>query len=114
MAAAGIALVLGIIAGQPDEDIVFIVDLGRQPSGPDVLVVIFEAGGEIVAEAGAAQPRDRAAEPEDAGADRRAAADDEVGLLVGAERAAHAKLRLVGKPPSHIFDRAADRVAAVE
>ena len=115
MAAARIAIVLGEVALKPDEDVAVVVDLDRQPSGPDVAIVIVAAGREVLAEAVARQARDRAADADAAvAAHRRAGGKDQVGLLVGADGAAYAQFGVRRHPARHIFDRAADRVAAVE
>src|SRR3546814_13631064 len=68
---------------------------------------------EVVAETAARQPRTRYPDLEQI-ADRRRRADDAVGLIVTAIGRAQLDLDRVGQPLGHVFDRAADRVAAVE
>src|SRR5258707_72148 len=51
VAAARVAVVGRVIALEADEDVVLVIIFGREAAGPDILVVIIEAGGEILAEA---------------------------------------------------------------
>ena len=84
VAAARRALVLGIVARNADQDgLAVAAKFDGAATGPDILVIIFQAGGEIVAEAAARQPRDRTADADDV-ADRCAGGDDEIGLVIGA------------------------------
>jgi hypothetical protein len=113
MAAARVGIVLGIVAGEADRDVVGRIELDRRPGGPDVAIVILQAGGEVVAEALAAEPGDRAADLH-AVHHRARGAEDQVELLIGADVGAGAEARLVGETAGDVLDRAADRVAAVE
>src|SRR3546814_4780344 len=116
VAVARIGFVAGIVTRKADEDgRAIAAHLDRRASGPDVLVVVFEAGYvQIVAEAAARQARDRAADLDQVAA-RRARRPHQVGLAIGAVGGADAQFGRIGvEPPRHIFDRAADRVAAIE
>src|SRR3546814_14439443 len=91
VAAARIALVLAVIARNADQHRRAIAaEFDGAAAGPDVLVVIFGAGGEIVAEAAARQPRDRTADAAQV-PDRRAVDDDKVSPIIGAVRAHYRK-----------------------
>src|SRR3546814_15015341 len=84
MAVARVRLVVGIVAGQPDEEaLVGRFELDRAAPRPDILVVIVDAEVEVVAETAARQPRTRYPDLEQI-ADRRRRADDAVGLIVTA------------------------------
>ena len=113
MAVARVRIVIRIVAGNADEEVRGRLELDRPARRPDVAIVIVEAVVEVLAEAVAAEPRRRGADPDPLG-ERRASGNDEVGLLVGAEIGADAQHRLGGEAAGDIFDRAADRVAAVE
>ncbi len=71
------------------------------------------AGVEILAIAVALQPGDRAADAERV-ADRQGHRADQVDLVVAAVGGAHPGVEFVAEPAGDIFERAADRVAAVE
>src|SRR3546814_11775903 len=72
MAVARVRLVVGIVAGQPDEEaLVGRFELDRAAPRPDILVVIVDAEVEVVAETAARQPRTRYPDLEPTAARRR-------------------------------------------
>ena len=114
MAAARIALVLGIVTLDANEGrLAIAAHFEAQPARPDVLVVVFEPGGEIVAEAPARQPRERATDANEI-ADRGGSGDHAFRLIVGAVSRANLDRGVLRQSPGDVFYRAADRVAAVE
>ena len=88
-------------------------DFQRAPPGPDVLVVIFETVGQIVAKAAARQPRARCADAHQIGK-RHARGNHRLGLVIAAIGDPRLERRVLRQRLGHIFDRAADRVAAIE
>src|SRR4029079_6480886 len=57
MAALGVAVVDNIVAGQPEENAVRRDQFQAGAAGEDVLVVVAEAGGEVLAEPAVAEAR---------------------------------------------------------
>src|SRR3546814_8218984 len=107
MAVARVRLVVGIVAGQPDEEaLVGRFELDRAAPRPDILVVIVDAEVEVVAETAARPPRTRYPDLEQI-ADRRRRADAAVGLTVTTLGRAQHDLDLVRNPLGPVFDRAA-------
>src|SRR3546814_12590555 len=84
MAVARVRLVVGIVAGQPDEAaLVGRFELDRAAPRPDILVVVVDAEVEVVAETAARQPRTPYPDLEQ-NSEARRRADDAGGLLVTA------------------------------
>ena len=105
---------MGVIAGQPGKD-AGAMDFDRAAPGPDVLVVVVEAGSQVRAEPVAGQPGQRATNPDHAiSANRGRSSNHPVGLVVAAVSGANREMRLVVEPPGNIFHCAADGVAAIE
>src|SRR6476659_3414927 len=96
MSATRIAVVPGVVAGQAEEDPIGRLELDRAAPGPDILVVILLAGGEVLPETVARQARDRGADPQCL-ADRSRGREDEVGLAIGAEVGPSTDVRPVGR-----------------
>jgi len=109
-----VAIVPDIIAGQAEEDAVRWDELNTPARSDNILVVVPQPVGEILAKAAAADPR-RGNADEQPLRQRCRRRHDQVRLAVGAEIGADAHMRPIGRNPlRHIFDRAADRIAAVE
>src|SRR5206468_311116 len=114
VSAAGIAVVPGIIAAQTEEDIGRRLNLDRSAGRPDGLVVVGQAISQVLAEACVAKTRDGRANPQARG-ERLGAADDRVELSMRSDIGARAEVWAVGRDSSrHIFDCAANGIAAVE
>ena len=114
VAAARIARILGVIALDADEaGLAVAADLEAHPAAPDILIVVFQTGGEVVAEPTARQPRDRSADANQI-TDRRRGGNYAFGLVVGAVSRAHFDRGIERQAPRDVFDRAADRVATIE
>jgi hypothetical protein len=114
MATARVGHVVGVIAGDAGKDLAA-MQFDGAASGDDVLVVIALPGGQVFAETITRQPREGAAHPhQPIAVERRAGGDDAIGLIVAAIGAAQLDMRLVVQLLRHIFDRAADGVAAIE
>jgi hypothetical protein len=113
VAAARVAVVRDVIAGQAEKDGVGRDQLDRSAHCGHILVVIAKAVGEVLAEAVVAETCSRRTDQQAFG-ERGRSRHDQVGLTISAEVGPHAQVRAVGRDaPSHIFDRATDRVATV-
>ena len=114
VAAARIAFILGIVAGNADQDrLTIAADFKRAATGPDILVIIFQAVGQIVAEAATREPRTRCADPDHAG-NRHAGSNHRFCLIISTIGGPRLERRFVRQPFGYIFDRTADGVAPVE
>ena len=90
------------------------MDFGGQTTCINILVVIVLPGREVFSEATPAQPCERSTDTHGAIADRQTRRHDAIGLIIGAVCTAQGKRRRRTDPLGHIFDRAADCVAAIE
>ena len=113
MAVPGVGIVADPVRGQAEEQVRSRLPFGGDPGGEHVLVVMLVAGVEILAIAVALQPGDRAADAERV-ADRQSHRADQVDLVVAAIGRPHPRVELMAEPAGDVFERAADRVAAVE
>ena len=114
MTTARIAIVPRVIAREAEEGVGSGLEFDRAARSPDILVVVAIAGREVAAEAGVAEPGDRRADAQalrEGGRDLR----DRIELAMRADVGPKHCVGAVSRDASgHIFDRAADRVAAVE
>ena len=113
VATARIAVVAGVVGAETKQGVIVTAKLERNAARQYVLVVIFVAGGAILAKAVARQARDRCADAEQF-VDRIGSGGDSIHLAEGADGAAQVEHRAIGQAAGDIFDRAANRVAAVE
>ncbi len=113
MAAAGVALVVGIIPRQPHEQGAAVI-FQRPAGGFYVLVVILRSGGEVSAESLAGEDGAAAADAEAALSQGKCETADDIGLVIAAVSGAECHSRHIAQPAGDVFDRSADGVAAVE
>ena len=114
MAATRVAVILGIVAGDAHQHRRAIAaHFEGGAAGPDILVIIVLPGGEILAEAAARQAGKGTTQAHQV-ADRRRHADDAIGLIIAAIAALELEREVLRQHLRDIFDRAADRVAAIE
>ena len=114
MAAARLAVVLGIVARDAQQHrLAIAAQLQRAARRPDVLVIVVLSRRQVRAEAAAREPRERTADAHDV-ANGRGDGDDPVSLIVAAIGALDLERELLRELLGHIFDRAADRIAAVQ
>jgi len=114
VATTRIAAVLGIVPLDPDEGrFAIAAHLQAHAAAPDILVVVFEARGEIVAETAPRKPRNRAADADQV-ADRCRSGDHAFRLVVSAVGSANAYRGILRQAARDVFYGPADRVAAIE
>ena len=114
MAAALVALVPGVVAGDADRPrLSVIARLDGAARGPDVLVVILLARGEVLAEAAARKPRHRTAHAHQV-SQRCGRRQDRIGPVIGAKRSLQLYRYILRQQAGDIFHRAADGVAAIQ
>jgi hypothetical protein len=109
----GGGLVIRVVVGGTDQDIVGGLELGGDAVGEDVLVILLATGGQVIAEAVAVEGCHRGAEAEPV-RDRTGDRPDEIGLVVGAVAAAQAHVEIVGKAARDVLDRTTDGIAAIQ
>ena len=109
----GIGVVLHVIEGQAEEQVRGRGQLDADAGGQNVLVIVLCAGGQVGSEAVALIAGDRRADAQHF-AQRRRAGDDQVLLVIGADRGADGQFGLGRDARRHVLDGAADGVAAVQ
>ena len=82
-------------------------------SCPNVLVVVFETRGQIVAEAATRQACKASPNTHDV-ANRCRGCDDSVSLSIGADRSTYRNRSLLRQTLGHIFDRTTDGIASIK
>jgi len=114
MAAARCALVAGIVAGQADQrGLVVTAHFKGGAASPDVLVVVIQPVGQVLAEPAARQPGNRTADAHQV-RDRRRCGDDPISLIVSAISAARLERKLLRQRLGDVLHRAANGVAAIQ
>src|SRR5690606_18888790 len=106
-------VVLGDVAGDADEQVLVRGELGRQAGRRHILVVVFAAGGQVLAEAVALEAGEGAADARRF-RNRSAGGGDDLFLAVFADGGAQARVGFRGQLAGHVLDGAADGVAAVQ
>ena len=113
VALARVRIVFHIIARQADEERA-IVEFDRAAGPPDILVVVFDTFlNQIVAETAARQPGTADTHLQAIGHWCRCG-DDQICLIIRSVGPTDFDRGLVGQGGRDVFDRAADRVAAVQ
>ena len=113
VAATRIAVVIGIIARQAHEQRAAII-FDRPAHRPDLLIVIFQPGGQVGAEAVAREHRATTANGKSAIPERHGKTGGDIRLIIGAIGGAQIEPGCIAQTAGHIFDRAANRIAAIK
>ena len=114
MAAARITFILGVVTLDAQESgFIVATDFEAQTPSPNVLVVVFEASGEIFSESTAGQARHRSTDASHI-ANGRGCRQDAFGLIIRAVGRTSLDRGFEREALCHIFDRAADRVAPIQ